>query len=261
MSDSLSIRVPATSANLGPGFDTLGLALSFYNTVTIREATADGNRVLVSGEGADVLSTDSSNIAYASAQLLFRTVEAPTCNFQLEMHNQIPLSRGLGSSSAAYLGGLMAANEWARRHGWQTASPQQILTLATQLEGHPDNAAACLYGGLVVSVENEGRAFAVKMPVAQWPHFAVWIPDEPLPTKQARAVVPTEVSRADAVFNISRTGLLLAALSVGDFEALSEAFARSPASNAASAADSRLPRNQASGDGSGRNRRHTSRCR
>lgn len=223
--NEITVRVPATSANLGPGFDTLGLALCLYNTVTLR---TNDNRVLdervrISGEGAGLLATDESNLAYSSAQKLFALLGV-RADFTLEMHNEIPLSRGLGSSAAACVGGLVAANEWAKKHFEQSASRDELLTLATRIEGHPDNAAACLLGGFVVSAQDENRAWAVKVPVQKWPHFAVWIPDEPLPTKEARAVVPTQLSREDAVFNISRAALLVAALSTGDEDALREAL-------------------------------------
>lgn len=223
--NEITVRVPATSANLGPGFDTLGLALSLYNTVTIR---TNDNRVLdervrIRGEGAGVLSTDESNLAYSSAQKLFAFLGV-RADFTLEMHNEIPLSRGLGSSAAACVGGLVAANEWAEKHFEKSASRDELLTLATRIEGHPDNAAACLLGGFVVSAQDENRAWAVKVGVEKWPHFAVWIPDEPLPTKEARTVVPQTLSREDAVFNISRAALLVAALSTGDENALREAL-------------------------------------
>jgi len=223
--NEITVRVPATSANLGPGFDTLGLALSLYNTVTIR---TNDNRVLdervrISGEGAGLLATDESNLAYSSAQKLFALLGV-RADFTLEMHNEIPLSRGLGSSAAACVGGLVAANEWAKKHFEKSASRDELLTLATRIEGHPDNAAACLLGGFVVSAQDENRAWAVKVPVQKWPHFAVWIPDEPLLTKEARAVVPQTLSRQDAVFNISRAALLVAALSTGDENALREAL-------------------------------------
>ncbi len=222
--NEITIRVPATSANLGPGFDTLGLALSLYNTVTIRAAD---NRVLervrITGEGAGVLATDESNIAYSSAQMLF-TFLGVNCSFALEMHNEIPLSRGLGSSAAARVGGLVAANEWAKTHGEKTASRNELLTLAAELEGHPDNSSACLMGGFIVSAQGDERVFTVRPPVEKWPRFAVWIPDEPLPTKEARAVVPQTLSREDAVFNISRAALLVAALSIDDEDALREAL-------------------------------------
>ena len=229
--NEITIRVPATSANLGPGFDTLGLALALYNTVTIR-AYGGGDRVLVRGEGDGFLSCDERNIAYSSARKTFAQLELEV-DFRLEMHNEIPLSRGLGSSAAARVGGIVAANEWARQNGFKNGhrvlDAPELLTLATQLEGHPDNAAACLMGGLVascVSSENAvaANAVAVQVVVKRWPQFAVWIPDEHLPTKAARAVVPTHLSREDAVFNISRAALLVAAMTRGDWDALGVAL-------------------------------------
>ncbi|HVF85225.1 MAG TPA: homoserine kinase [Abditibacteriaceae bacterium] len=223
--NEITVRVPATSANLGPGFDTLGLALSLYNTITIRanDNRALDKRVVVTGEGAGILATDESNLAYSSAQKLFALLEIE-CNFALEMDNEIPLSRGLGSSAAACVGGLVAANEWAKLRFEKAASRDELLALATQIEGHPDNACACLLGGFVVSVQSDERVFAVRAVAETWPRFAVWIPDEPLPTKEARAVVPQTLSRQDAVFNISRAALLVAALSTGDEDALREAL-------------------------------------
>lgn len=232
--NEITIRVPATSANLGAGFDTLGLALALYNTVTIREVTRESekNCVEVSGEGAEILSCDAKNLAYSSARRLFDLLGVQP-DFCLEMHNEIPLSRGLGSSAAACVGGITAANEWAKLHFEKSATRAQILSLATQLEGHPDNACAAILGGFVVSAQRENpaetsekalevEAFAVQVAAKNWPHFAVWIPDEPLPTKQARAVVPQTLSRADAVFNISRAALLVAAIASGHDDALRE---------------------------------------
>ncbi len=216
--NEITIRVPATSANLGPGFDALGLALALYNTVSIG-AYNGGDRVAMRGEGRGVLSCDERNIAYSSARKTFAQLEIDF-DFSLQMHNEIPLSRGLGSSAAARVGGIVAANEWARAHGHRVLDVEELLSLATQLEGHPDNAAAALRGGLVASCCDGENAVAVKVAVAKWPQFAVWIPDEHLPTKAARQVVPTHLSREDAVFNISRAALLVAAMTSGDWSAL-----------------------------------------
>lgn len=219
MMNEITIRVPATSANLGPGFDALGLALALYNSVTIRARGEGEPRVLVSGDGTSFLATDERNIAYSSARRVFDLLNIED-DFALSMHNQIPLSRGLGSSAAARVGGIVAANEWAHAHYNRVLEPRELLSLATQLEGHPDNAAAALHGGLIASCLDGENAVAVQVPVAKWPKFAVWIPDEHLPTKAARAVVPTHLSREDAVFNISRAALLVAALTRGQWDAL-----------------------------------------
>ena len=220
--NEITVRVPATSANLGAGFDTLGLALGLYNRVTIGHRVLD-SRVQIGGEGADVLSCDESNLAYSSAQKLFDFLGIE-CDFALRMHNEIPLSRGLGSSAAACVGGLFAANVFAKSQFDASASRDELLHLAAQIEGHPDNSSACLLGGLVVSAQNQTQTFAVQVNMKNAPCFAVWIPDEPLPTKAARAVVPTQISREDAIFNISRAALLVAAISSGDERALTEAL-------------------------------------
>jgi homoserine kinase len=230
--NSLSIRVPATSANLGPGFDSLGLAFAFYNIIRISSvAQVATERVRIYTPDAAALPIDESNITYSSALRLFAYIGREDTSFQLEMWNHIPLSRGLGSSAAARVGGLVAANEWARAQGWRTASAAELITLANELEGHPDNSSAALLGGLVASALKTGfdgkvtnEALAVVLPVERYPRFLVWIPDNELPTSQARAVLPTIVPHSDAVFNLSRTALLLAALSTGRWELLREAL-------------------------------------
>jgi homoserine kinase len=234
---SVRVRVPATSANLGPGFDSLGLALQLHSYIRItRRDSAGSQRVVASGCGTNV-PHDESNICYRAAVKLLQHVGAPAHDFVIEAENNIPLSRGLGSSSAARVGSLVAANEWARKNGWHTANDDEILSLATELEGHPDNAAAALFGGLVVSAvgDNMGErlmgerstpsstrsdALAVRMSVPRYPLFLVWVPQDELSTKQARAALRDTYSRADAVFNVSRACLLLAALSTGRFDML-----------------------------------------
>ncbi len=234
---SVRVRVPATSANLGPGFDSLGLALQLHSFIGIRQRRdSDGSQSVVTGGFATNVPLDESNICYRAALKLLRHVGAPQQDFVLEAENNIPLSRGLGSSSAARVGSLVAANEWARQNGWNTASNDEILTLATELEGHPDNAAAALLGGLVVSAvaqsysdapasaSTHGEALAARLPVPQFPQFLVWVPHEELATKKARAALRDSYSRADAVFNVSRASLLLAALSTGRFDLLRQAL-------------------------------------
>jgi homoserine kinase len=223
------VRVPASSANLGPGFDTLGLALNLYNYVTITESNSGDDQVTASGEGADVLHDTESNIALKAARLLLQWSGAPPVPLHLHLENNIPLARGLGSSSAARVGALVAANEWSQGVGGKPCSQAEILTLATQLEGHPDNVAAALMGGLVVSTTREAangisEALGVQMPIEQFPAFVVFIPDTELATKSARAVLPDAVFRTDAVFNVARTGLLLSVLATQRWELLSEAL-------------------------------------
>jgi homoserine kinase len=231
------VRVPATSANLGPGFDSLGLALQLHSYISIRpRRESDGAQRVVAKGFAIKVPLDESNICYRAALKLLQHVGAPQHDFVLEAENNIPLSRGLGSSSAARVGSLVAANQWALQNGWHTANDDDILSLATDLEGHPDNAAAALFGGLVVSAVSQNAddrsalpstrnsALAVRMPVAQFPLFLVWVPHEELATKKARAALRDSYSRADAVFNVSRASLLLAALSTSRFDLLHEAL-------------------------------------
>ena len=226
VSFSISARVPATSANLGPGFDALGLALDLFNDLNLSIAGADA--LSATGEGADELANCSTTIAHDAAHRVLRALNCDVPGVQLQMHNRIPLARGLGSSSAAIVGGLLAANAWAHKAREKSLSPRQLLQLATQIEGHPDNVAPALMGGLIAAAcEPNGEQLsvaAVRVPVKSWPQFALWIPDAQLSTHQARGVLPDNVSRADAIYNLSRSALLVAALATGDFEALGEAL-------------------------------------
>ncbi len=219
---SVSVRVPATSANLGPGFDSLGLAFALYNELKLEISDADS--LEVEGEGAASLQDNPQTIAHQAVHRVFQALQLPIKGVHLLLRNQIPLARGLGSSSAAIVGGLVAANEWARQNENVALSRQQLLDLATEIEGHPDNVAPALLGGLVVAAMGEGRIPAIQVPVPRFPRFAVWIPETELATKTARGVLPATYSRADAIFNLSRAALLVAALASGNFSALSEAL-------------------------------------
>lgn len=223
---SVSVRVPATSANLGPGFDALGLALDLFNTLSLSSCDQDSHSV--AGEGAEELSGAGATIAHDAAHRVLSALDCDVAGIYLQMHNRIPLARGLGSSSAAIVGGLLAANAWAQAAHDKALSPRQLLELATTIEGHPDNVAPALMGGLVAAAcERNGEKLnvaAVRVPVKAWPQFAAWIPDAELSTNKARGVLPENVSRADAIYNLSRAALLVAALSAGDFEALREAL-------------------------------------
>lgn len=226
---SMRVRVPATSANLGPGFDALGLALQLYNHVTIGPAEGGADAAVTTGEGAGTLSSDADNIAVIAARTLLRELNAPASPFRLQLENSIPLSRGLGSSAAARAGALVAANQWARVQGWGSLTTSQLVSLATRLEGHPDNVAAALLGGLVASaaIGGEGTevsAVAARVPVPRFPSLVVFIPSTELATKTARAVLPDAVFRADATFNVARASLLVAALAAERWDLLPEAL-------------------------------------
>ena len=201
----------------------MGLSLALYNEIQLQVAERDS--LFVEGEGAEELSEHGDTIAHRAAHRVFEALEVEIASFHLTLRNRIPLSRGLGSSSAAIVGGLVAANDCVRRGLGRELALQQLLDLASEIEGHPDNVAPALLGGLVVAATREnGTVAAVQVPVARFPRLAVWIPQAELATKTARGVLPTTYSRGDAIFNLSRAALLVGALAAGDFLALGEAL-------------------------------------
>ena len=212
------VKVPATSANLGPGFDSLGLALDLWNETTITLAIEFSMRV--KGEGADKLSTDKNNLIFCAAQKLADLAGRSLPAFHADCANQIPLSSGLGSSAAATLTGLLAANALLGNPFLR----EEILGLATEMEGHPDNVAPALTGGLVVSTLAEGKVLAHKITIRTDIHTTVALPDFHLPTQEARAALPEKVLMKDAVHNISRAVLVAEAFRSGDLDLLGKAM-------------------------------------
>jgi homoserine kinase len=199
-----TLRVPASSANLGPGFDTLGLALNLY--LECRFAANDTLRIEVSGRDAAAISRDSSNLIWHT----MAAYGAPPVHLQIQ--NEIPLGKGLGSSAAAITAGVVMANELL---GWNWTRAQ-ILNETARLEGHPDNVAACTLGGVVASAcGDDGQAHAVRLDLPAGIDLAVVTPNFILPTKKARAALPECYPRADVIFNLQRTALLVAALAKG----------------------------------------------
>lgn len=213
------VRVPATSANLGPGFDALGLALALYNDVTATEA--DGVSVAIEGEGAGRLSAGRDNVVARGVQRAYEAAGHSFKGVALTCVNRVPTARGLGSSAAAWVGGLVAGN--ALLGG--PLSPDALLALAARAEGHPDNVTAALLGGLTVSCTlGEGRIAAVSLPVPEAVRWVVLVPEVTSATAEARAVLPPSYPRADAVFNVQRVALLLAALQSGRLDLLGAAL-------------------------------------
>jgi homoserine kinase len=208
------VRIPASTANLGPGFDALGLALNLYNEVTAREAPSVS--VTVEGEGTGKLPTGEHNVVVRAVRAAYEAVGRPFPGCALSCVNRIPLARGLGSSAAAWVGGLLAGNALL-------GSPLEraaILTLAARAEGHPDNVAAALYGGLTVSCSGPNGTTAVALPVPEQLRWVVLVPEVTSATAEARAVLPQTVPRLDAVFNVQRVALLLASLQANRAEGL-----------------------------------------
>ena len=212
-----TVRVPATSANLGPGFDALGLALSLANEV--RVSPSDRVEVIIAGEGADELHADPTNLVY---QVLVRVAERlgePPPPVRLECANAIPLARGLGSSSAAIVAGLLAGNRLCH----DRLSLSQLLDLAVEIEGHPDNVTPALLGGVRVCVQGDGQLLQAPVRLARPLQAVLFIPDFPMATEAARRLLPSTLSLGDAVFNLGRAALLVAALASGEYALLREA--------------------------------------
>lgn len=218
----VTISIPATSANLGPGFDCLGLALSLHNTFTLTGSdspTVSPLTIEASGVDAHKIPTDASNLFVQSAEIIFAKVGKRPFSLHLQQHNCIPVGSGLGSSSTAVLGGMLAAN--ALVDGG--LSRADILQLATDLEGHPDNVAPALYGGLVLGVQGEEGLHIEQFPIPSL-QATVILPDFHLLTSEARAALPSHIPLKDAIFNTSRIGLLIHALQTADFGKLNIAM-------------------------------------
>ncbi len=211
------VRAPATTANLGPGFDCLGLALDLWNEARFA-LEGEGVAVTVAGEGAGCLPADESNLVARAALRVYAEIgEPPPRGLRIECSVRVPLSSGLGSSSSAIVAGLLGGNELLGR----PLGRDQLLELAAGLEGHPDNVAAALFGGLTIVVQKSERLLTKKILVPEV-HVALAVPELPFSTDAARAGLPTEVTMRDAVFNMGRIPLVVEALRTGDFELLGE---------------------------------------
>ncbi len=208
----ITVFVPATSANVGPGFDTIGLALALGNTVSFQEA--EGCTV-VSEDGQPV-PTGPDNLVYHAAQVLYQECGRPFKGLELRQRSPIPVTKGLGSSSACIVAGLIGANALLRN----PCTREELLTIAAGMEGHPDNVAPALLGGCVASCIEKGRVYSVKKEISPLFTFAVFVPDYELPTDKARGVLPAEVPFRDAVYNLSRAALVQAALCEGRVDLL-----------------------------------------
>ncbi len=210
------VQVPASSANLGPGFDCLGLALGLYNRLAAREA----DRLCIEIDGdTPFVPRDGSNLVVVAMKRAYAEAGRPFPNLHLHQSDDIPLSRGLGSSAAAIVAGLAAANALL---GNPFDQPK-LLRMATAIEGHPDNVAACLYGGLTAAVAQDGDVLCVRALPSPRYAFAALLPDYDLPTRKARAVLPARYSKADAVFNVGHAVLMYAALEQGRDDVLRRA--------------------------------------
>ena len=217
------VQVPATTANLGPGFDALGLALDLWNETEFIDTDDRSVSLTVEGEGSGKLPLDAENSIVDSALQLYDQAGRSCAGLQIHCINRIPLSSGLGSSSAALLTGLLGANALLGK----PFNDEQILKQAIEMEGHPDNVAPAMLGGLVASIVYEDHVVSLKLPARanRSPvHVTVVLPDFDFPTKQARAILPKQVERKDAIYNISRSVLVTEALRTGDLDLLGKAM-------------------------------------
>lgn len=208
----IKLQVPATSANLGAGFDALGLALQFYNYVEMEEC----DHVDITSADGTPVPTDEQNLVFISARDLYQVCGKRLEGLKLVQTNNIPMARGLGSSSACIVAGLAGANHLLGN----PLSQDDLVDLAAQIEGHPDNIAPALLGGIVTAVFDGRRVHWVRQEVYTRLRFVAMIPDFALKTEKARGCLPEEVTYKDAVYNLSRAALFSASLLTGKYENL-----------------------------------------
>ena len=214
-----SLRVPASSANLGPGFDALGLALGIY--LECRFRTSGQLSIQVEGRDAAEISTGEDNLIWQTALAVARDMRMTMPPIELQIRNEIPIGKGLGSSAAALTAGVVIADRVLDLR-WK---PLRILDEAARLEGHPDNVAACVLGSVVASaIDSGGVARTVRLNMPAGFGVGVVVPDFTLPTSQARALLPDCYPRAEAIFNVQRAALLVAALATGTASAFPAAL-------------------------------------
>jgi homoserine kinase len=206
----IRVRVPATSANMGPGFDSLGIALKLYNDFEFRELE-DGLKF----KGMPEEFCNEKNIIYQAMKYCFDKAGYKIKGLEIgEALQDVPVSRGLGSSSTCIVGGLVGANEILGKK----FSNEELLEMAVEIEGHPDNVAPALLGGMVVAIVDENKTFYDKVDVKKGIKFVSIIPNFRLSTKKARSVIPQEISLKDGVYNVSRAALMVACFSSGKYE-------------------------------------------
>ncbi|MEN1762097.1 homoserine kinase [Anoxynatronum sibiricum] len=215
----MRVRVPATMANIGPGFDCMGMALNLYNELEVEELES-GLIIENIGRDSEGLPTDETHLVVRSMQRVFEAVGRKPGGIHLRVTTAIPVSRGLGSSAACIVGGLVAANELIRGN----LNRQELLELAVELEGHPDNVAPALLGGIVVSAGEAGDTSYIRFPVPAELQTLTAIPNIELSTSAARQALPKEVPYADAVHNVGRAALLVAALMQENYTVVEKAL-------------------------------------
>jgi len=215
----LVISTPASTSNMGPGFDCIGMAFQLYNTLTVKEAESG---LLIESKSSQLIPLDNKNLIYITIENFYKEIGDKMPGLHIIQDDNIPLARGLGSSAACIVSGLMAANELSG----SGLSREELLQIATNIDGHPDNVVPAFLGGVAVGVMDSGKLCYHKLEVPRLNElaFAVMIPNFPLPTEHARSILPKKYSRDDVVFNASRSALLTAALTNGNFGLLKTAM-------------------------------------
>ena len=206
----ITVRAPATTANMGPGFDSMGMALELFNTISIEPS--DRFSIRITGNGSRELSKGPDNMVYHGVAAVYDYLGSEPPPLAVSCHNEIPLRRGLGSSAAAISGGMVAANLLTGG----SVPEGELLRLADAIEGHPDNVAPALFGGCQIVIREGDRLVSVSCPVDESLSVVLLVPDVEIPTDEARAVMPKDVPMQDAVHNIGRAALLALSLSRGD---------------------------------------------
>lgn len=214
----VSVKVPASSANVGPGFDCLGMALPIYNTITIEETVLPGTgieiNVISEDENIDEMvfneiPKDENNLVYKAVEMLYNSIGQEPSELKINIQTGIPIARGLGSSSSIIVGGLLAANKLLGNPADEAA----LLAIATEVEGHPDNVAPAILGGLVLAIQQDDGLLSYSR--IDWPEdwdITVCIPDFQLSTEIARSILPKEVSMQDAIYNTKHLAMMLQAI-------------------------------------------------
>lgn len=206
----VKVKVPATSANMGSGYDSIGIALDLYNVITMEESDCID---ITDVSGQDV-PNDETNLIYQCAKRVYDIYGKPLSGLKIVEDCAIPQTRGLGSSSACTVAGLMGANALLGSE----LSQESIIDLAASIEGHPDNSTPAILGGFCVALLEYGKVWSVRVPMNGTVDFITFIPDFELSTEKARAALPKQVTHHDAVFNLARAALLAGSLTTGKLE-------------------------------------------
>lgn len=214
MPESVKLKIPASTSNLGSGFDTFGMALNLYLTVEI--SLADSLKIRYSGEGEKDVALDATNLIYKTAAKVYEKAGTDLPPLTIHIDNPIPLCRGLGSSGAAIIAGLAGANKLLN----DKFSNAELLNMANEIEGHPENVAASLYGGFTINCINNGEVISKKVEIAKPLKAVLLIPEATISTEDAREILPILVLREEAIFNVQRSALFSHTLLTGDYDSL-----------------------------------------